>query len=193
VEPAAQGNWFAGWPAHPPAGWLDALKVSAPDGLRWFHPDDLHITLCFFGPFRPAAEREAAVREHLCEIPPPPDSIRLGRLVALPNARHFSAVSCAIADGGAELAALMAAHRDRLALAAGARPESRPPLPHLTIARPVRNAPRWQLRDILRWIHSFPAGGSTLCSLGPVSLYRWAPDRSQRQFCILQGPGQSFG
>lgn len=47
------GNFFAAVPVEVPVAVLRAFREGAPDGLRWFHPDDLHVTLAFFGQENP--------------------------------------------------------------------------------------------------------------------------------------------
>ena len=44
-----EGNYFVAFPAEVEAGFLPGLKRDAPGGLRWFHRDDLHVTLAFLG------------------------------------------------------------------------------------------------------------------------------------------------
>ena len=48
-SPTPRGNYFAALPVRVPEGWMDSLKAGAPAALRWFHHDDLHLTLAFFG------------------------------------------------------------------------------------------------------------------------------------------------
>ena len=64
---AAPGNYFVAFPARIPEESLLSIRTGAPEGLRWFHPDDLHLTLAFFGREDPA--RVPALREILALIP----------------------------------------------------------------------------------------------------------------------------
>lgn len=46
---ASPANWFIGVAVPPEAGWIDAAH-DLPEGVRRFHPLDLHITVAFLGP-----------------------------------------------------------------------------------------------------------------------------------------------
>ena len=229
------GNYFAALPVRVPDGFLDSLKRAAPDALRWFHPEDLHLTLAFFGredPERiPACRGEAGRRRALLEvlkhIPFPPltqcgaglqpanlpssgeaaesqcgagfkpadpspsgeaaDSIRapLGPFVLLPNPRRFSALSFDLAESPAHnaITGLIAEYRPKLCEAAGIDPDTRPPYPHLTVARPDKKHPHFRPRLIAKWARALelPSDLAAIDVL-PPALYTWHSERPVRQF-----------
>ncbi|NNC90599.1 MAG: hypothetical protein HKN82_19250 [Akkermansiaceae bacterium] len=176
------GNYFAALPVIVPAGWLPALRNGAPPGLRWFHPGDLHLTLAFFGREDPA--RLPALREVLEAIPFPGATVTLGTLRGLPSPRRLSALAFTLAEGRDEVAAVIGAWRGPLCAAAGVDPDSRPPLPHLTVARPARKDPAFRPRAVRDWMDSLPASGPPVQVLAPA-LFGWAPDRPRRQFRLI--------
>lgn len=175
-------NWFVGLPV---ATWvgerlLTTLQASAPPGLRWFKPADLHLTLAFFGPVGEAAARRgfAAGGWHHGAV------VRLGGLGAFGPRRHFSAIGVEPGEGRETLVDLIAAGRDGALRGAGARPDTRPPRPHLTIARPTRDATASQRAAVLDWLHGTPPPAESL-TLDRVALYTWAADRRVRQFDLI--------
>lgn len=90
-----------------------------------------------------------------------PVSLRFGRLVALPSRRRPSAISFeVVGPGHGALSELIASHRDRLIDLVEGRPDTRPPYPHVTVARPPRRTPADLRRRILSWVDGVtpPAG-----------------------------------
>jgi RNA 2',3'-cyclic 3'-phosphodiesterase len=182
-----QGNWFVAWPALIDPQWLDNLRTMAPRELRWFAHEDLHLTLAFLGPI--PTERCRAVIAELQAVPAPPSRLVTGGLRLLPNERRFSALSFSLTGAGDELASLIAAHRDRFSDAAGAARETRPPLPHLTVARPKKRAAPDQRRAIAKWAADLSVAPASI-RLGALSLFAWASDRLFRQFQIIAVAGK---
>lgn len=172
------GNYFVALPVRAP-DLVDQLKRDAPGGLRWFHPDDLHLTVAFFGREQP--QRIPSIREVMTRIPPFAGPITLGPLVPLPRRRHFSVLSFELATGRTGIAQLIAAWRGALSETAGVRADSRPPYPHLTVARIERRHLHAQRGPILRWVESLVPPVNALEVL-PPALYGWSPDRPVRQF-----------
>ena len=183
---ASQGNWFAAIPAPIPAAFLASLRdQSAPPYLRWFLAEDIHLTVAFFGRYDPA--RLAAVLATLQSLQPPVLDVTLGPLVPLPSSRHFTALSFELAAGAAETAAFMRAIHAPLMAAAGLPPDSRPPYPHITIARPHRRATAEDRAEILHWARSLTLPPLQI-RLSTLGLYGWAADRNSRQFRRLDLP-----
>lgn len=168
-------NWFIAWPVT--AGpWFNAALREAPASLRRFHPADLHITLSFLGGCGAAA---AAAAWALAEaLPAQALSVRLGPVRGFGDPRRPSAWSVEVE--GEEIRALLAEHRNTLAEAAGARPERRPPRPHLTLGRPGRGS---EHAALARWAEGLGALGDPL-RLDRLALYTWAEDRGRQQFQI---------
>ena len=141
--PDPSGNWFVAFPVVTDPGLPGDILAGAPPGLRPFHPADLHLTLAFLG--RLAPERVSAVRSHLATLEVPALAAVAESLVLLPSARRPSVLALILGDGaddGADLLARTIVHnRPALLAAAGRPPDTRPPLPHLTIARLPRTTP----------------------------------------------------
>lgn len=148
--------------------WLEAL-ARPPAALGLVHPADLHLTIAFFGD----AEREAAMagfrafRWAQGAVP-----VTLGAVVPMGARARPSAYAALLGEGRAEVEAAMAATRDRCCDAAGARRETRPPLAHVTLARPRRGAlARADDRaEAARWASGLELGAVALC-LERVALY----------------------
>jgi 2'-5' RNA ligase len=175
-------NEFVAWPASLPKELVSAWKASAPDGLlRWFLPEDHHITLAFFGPL--TEEARAAVAQRLAQCPPLSLVVTLGPLLALPRPERLSALSCSIQEGGAALTSFMQEHRDPLLACAGLPPEKLPPLPHLTIARPLRRLEDSQRHAVLLWARQVVPPALPLTLRAPA-LYTRAYNQGARQFRI---------
>jgi 2'-5' RNA ligase len=77
--------------------------------------------------------------------------------------------------------ALISRLRGPMIAAAEARPDDRPPLPHITIARPPRAASPATRKQAVAWAESKPAVGAVVV-LDRLVLYTWSDDRRQRQF-----------
>ncbi len=171
-------NWFIGLPVGAER-WFSRLVADAPDGVRVFHPDDLHATVAFLGGCAPErAQRAWATADRLGSSS---FGVALGGLKALGNPRRPSALSVVIDQGQRQAAALIESLRAPMIEAAGARPDPRPPLPHITVARLGRKATARQRRDALSWVESTPPVGAEL-TIDRLCLYTWADDRSIRQF-----------
>jgi 2'-5' RNA ligase len=175
----AGGNYFAALPVRVPAGWLEAIREGAPAELRWFHRDDLHLTLAFLG--REESGRVPQLLDILRQVPYRGGSAGAGRLLALPRRRRFSALAFELADGGDPVAGLIGEWRPRLLEAAGRPADRRPALPHLTVARPDRRHPAFRSREILAWLDRLRPPPGRLEIL-PPALYGWSDQRPLRQF-----------
>lgn len=176
------GNYFAALPARLPSPLLDGLRRGAPGGLRWFHPEDLHVTIAFFGQQDPA--RLPAICEVLRQITFGGMEITLGEPLALPHQKRFSALAFGLGDGREEIADMIGQWRAPLAEAAGVPAESRPALPHITFARPVRKDPAFRPGATLAWLADLDPTGHTI-KLRRPAIYGPSPDRLRRQFHIM--------
>jgi 2'-5' RNA ligase len=109
---------------------LAAWRAPLP-GARWTPAARLHLTLRFVGE---ADERtRAALTDRLRAVVAPPVPVRADGAVRLPSARRPRVVAAHVAPTP-ELEAAWAAVQAAVA-AAGAEPEGRPLLPHVTLAR----------------------------------------------------------
>lgn len=174
-------NWFIGLPIAAET-WFARLPTPPP-GVRLFHPDDLHLTVAFLGAVcEDAARRGFAAARALplarCEV-------TLGRVIALGNPRHPSALSALLAKGDEQVSRAIGAIRDAICDAAGAPHDERPPLPHLTLARPRRAASSAQRSAAVRWAAGLDLHEARV-SLARVALYTWASDRKERLFTIVE-------
>jgi 2'-5' RNA ligase len=174
-------NWFIALPVAD-AGWLRPLLDGAPDGLRRFHPADLHLTVAFLGGC--GADAAEAAWEVAAGLPLPRFEVTLGGVEPMGRPKRPSAYSLVLAEGREAVAAYMGAHRGALLAAAGARPDTRPPLPHITVGRPPFKADAEARRALQAWADGAPPVGARL-RLDRLALYTWSDDRKARQFRIV--------
>lgn len=181
-------NVFAAIPVTLPPAVLAGLRARFPTDapLRWFDPEDLHLTVAFLG--RLPAERLGPVTAVLQQLPRPDFEVRLGGLLCLPSPQRCSALALGLQDD-AGLRAYFKRCQAPLRHAAGLEPDPREPLPHLTFARPDRRrlAAGSGARD---WAAPFSRASTplpdTVIRLERLALYGWAEDRTRRQFRILE-------
>ena len=69
--------------------------------------------------------------------------------------------------------------------AAEARRDTRPPLAHVTFARPSRRAALAEQQNALRWAKALELGAPTV-RLDKIALYTWSEDRKVTLFRIVQ-------
>gem|GEM_PF-343522 len=170
------------------ASWFIALPVrrddaeafvasfpAPPPGLRLIPAADLHITIAFLGSV--GEERARAAWDALF-LPLMPLVATVGPVVPLGRPGHYSALGARLAKGRSTIETIIGTARDAATHAAGAEPETRPPLAHVTIARPrTRARTRSASRDAgvavrsagLDWAAKVPLGGPL--HLETVALY----------------------
>jgi 2'-5' RNA ligase len=174
------GNWFFGLPVD---GSLLARLPPPPSGLRLVHPDDLHLTLAFLGPC-PEARAERALEELDRRWPSvgcAAFEVRLGAVVPLGAARRYSALSALLEQGREQAERLIAALRDGLCQAAGARTDARPPKAHLTLARPERDAPSAARQAGLEWARTLDLTAAPV-RIDRIALYGRAAGGGGRRY-----------
>ena len=176
----ARPNWFVAWPIAP-EGWLERLPPP-PARVRRFHSDDLHATIAFFG----AVDEKAARRgfDALTSFPWVAHEVVLGRVRLMGSPRHGSALAALLDEGQAPVVEWMRVARDPCLAAAGARPDERAPLPHVTLARIQRRASRPERRAAIAWAEGLDLGAPRV-RLGAPALYTWSTDRRERLFRIV--------
>jgi 2'-5' RNA ligase len=103
----------------------------------------------------------------------------------LGNRRKPSALSAIVEDGRGPLSDMIAEARGPLLAAAGAPEDTRPPLPHMTLARIQRRASGPERRLALRWARDLDLGGVTFHAES-IALYTWASDRRTELFQIVE-------
>lgn len=181
-------NWFVAFPVTEGA-WLSGLKSPIPPDLRLFLPEDLHLTVAFLGAMDPDLEQAVSVLIRSIEF----DAvcIEVDRLTALPRRNRFSAISAIPSSGASSVSRLVAEWRDPLCRVAGAKPDQRRPLPHITIGRPTRKASPASRQEILDWADQVRFKNVKL-KLDALALYTWSDDRKERQFKVrLSHSGRS--
>lgn len=178
---AFRPNWFVALPV-PAEAWLQSLANTAPDEVKMFVPGDVHLTISFFGTMHPAKKLD--VIQFMSGIAFDPFVISFARLRPLPTEKFPTALSFELVKGREEAAHIMEQWRDPLSDLAGAKRETRPPLPHVTIARPHRQHGAAGRRAALAWAAGVepPAGEVPINS---IALYTWSVDRHKRQFDIV--------
>lgn len=178
-----RANWFVAFPIE---GSFVLELPEPPRSFRRFHPDDVHLTLAFLGGCsQEAAERAwQALEVGLSSLAPSAVDVSLGPVVAMGPKRRYSALSALLEGGRLETAACIAALRDPVSLAALSRRDERPPKPHVTLARPRRQASDEDLQRGLDWARTLDLG-SVAQRLDRLALYTWSEDRRERLFRIV--------
>jgi 2'-5' RNA ligase len=173
-------NWFIAFPMH-----VEGLDLpTAPPRVRLFGAADLHVTLGFLGTVQ-HSEALAAWAElgRFRSL----RSVRgtFGGVKPLGNPRKPSALSAIVDKGREAMSEMIAEARGPLLSAAGADPDDRPPLPHMTIARIQRRARGPERRQALRWAEALDLSKARFTA-SSVALYTWSTDRQERLFQIVE-------
>lgn len=169
-------NWFIGLPV-PPGPWFEALQP--PDGVRLFGASDLHLTVAFLGAVT-EAQAQAAF-EHASSFPLQALRVQLGTVECLGSKRRPSAFSALLLEGRTQVEAAMGATRERMWDAASARHDQRPPLAHVTLARPSRRATTLEVEHAEAWARGLDLAGPFV-QLDSIALYTWSEDRKLNLF-----------
>jgi 2'-5' RNA ligase len=165
---------------------VDGLRLhpAPPRRVRVFATSDLHVTLGFLGSVEESDARRAWDR-----IGDYPSFQRVtgsfSGIEPLGHPAKPSALSAMVDAGREPLAEMIAEARETLLSAAGAPEDTRPPLPHMTLARIQRRANAAERRQALRWAHTIDLRGVTFTAPS-VALYTWADDRQERLFQIVE-------
>lgn len=181
-------NWFIGWPVAAP---LLERATAAPPSVRLFAPSDLHATLAFLGGCAEARARVAF--RALDAAAAAPVRIRFGAVELFGHPRRGTALSATLRDGREELAERIVEQRAAAFEAAGARPETRPPRPHVTLGRIARRASRAEREAALEWAAHIDLEGLE-ATVDELALYTWSDERPRVQFRVvesLRGPADS--
>jgi 2'-5' RNA ligase len=178
-------NWFFAFP-------LDGRFVlelpELPPSFRRYHPDDMHLTLSFLGGCGEEAARRAlaALDRALAESPLHGWSIALGEVVPMGPRARYSALSALLSQGREETESCIGRLRDVVSEAALGKRERRPPKPHVTLARPGRQATEARRAEGLAWARSQNLSAVT-ARLTSIALYTWHEERrkTERLFHIV--------
>jgi len=180
-RPGFAPNWFVAVPV-PAEGWFDRMITTPPEGIRRFHPEDIHMTVAFLGG---VSEQEAYAGWQALSWTLGPVTASLGAVVPMGAPHRYSALSIELIDGRQEMERAITACRDAICDAAGARRENRPAKAHITVARPNRRAGDSEREAGLRWAKRLDLHRQTVL-LDSVALYTWADDRKLRQFKMVE-------
>jgi 2'-5' RNA ligase len=157
---------------------------AAPPRVRLFGATDLHVTLSFLGAVQHsealAAWAELGRFRSLRSV-----QGTFSGVMPLGNPRKPSALCAIVADGRETMSEMIAETRGSLLSAAGADPDDRPPLPHMTIARIQRRASGPERRRALRWAEALDLSNARFTA-SSVALYTWSTDRDERLFEIVE-------
>lgn len=175
-------NWFVAFPVTP-GDWLPAVTQNTPEGFRVFHPADLHITIAFLGACGP--EQAHTAWDVLVAQSHPPIEIQLGPLRAMGHPRHPSAYALTLAQGHEPTAQIMGQWRSAIGDALQIRLDERPPLPHITVARPKRKTRKDAKRLGETWMNQSNTVSAQV-QLNRVALYTWHEDRQSQLFQIVE-------
>lgn len=128
--------------------WRDALVTTLPPRVRALHPADVHVTLAFLSGISP--ERARAAFDAAAALPLAAMDARLGKMVPLGPEGRWTALSILLEDA-ADVIAAMRAVQPVAARAAELAPETRAPLPHVTLARLHAKATSDERAAAVRW------------------------------------------
>jgi 2'-5' RNA ligase len=176
-------NWFFAFP-------LDGRFVldlpELPATFRRYHPDDVHLTLSFLGGCDERAARNAmeALDDALAATAVSSIDVALGEIVAMGPRTRYSALSALLSAGRVETERCIAALRDVVSEAALGKRERRPPLAHVTLARPGRAASAARRAEGLAWAAQQRLD-TVRARLSRIALYTWSDDRRERLFRIV--------
>ena len=180
-------NWFIGLPVVE-TDWLDGVLESAPAALRRYRPTDLHATVAFLGPCGELRAWDAWEVAKATDFPGFSGTMR--GLKGMGNPRRPSAF--AVLVDSPPLADWVGAVRDAMLRAAGAQLDPRPPLPHVTVARPGHKSNGRALREGLAWAEAVEPLEREI-RLDHLALFTWTDDRSRGYFRVVDerspGPG----
>ena len=178
-------NWFFAFAVD--GSFVPALPAPPPS-FRLFHPEDVHLTLCFLGGCAEDAARRGlvALDAALERLPLSPLEVSLGEVVPMGPKRQYSALSALLERGRLETEACIAALRDAISEAAVGRREKRAPKAHVTLARPGRRVTDSGRDAGLVWAGSLNLK-SVVTRLERIGLYTWSDgDRRERLFRVVE-------
>ena len=178
-------NWFIAFPFDD----SPQLPVELPPAVRVFSPEDLHITLAFFGGCTKVMAYKAWERliEHMVRQEEP-------RMAAVEVSAHDvtmlghpaapSAITLRLNIGRVVVEKAIRDYRPWLLEAARVPPETREPIAHVTLARIHRNASEAEREQAIEWAHSLEIRASS--KLKRIGLYTWNRDQSQKRFDLVE-------
>jgi 2'-5' RNA ligase len=176
-------NWFL---ALPVSCDLDLASQSPPPCVRLFAREDRHLTVAFLGAV--SAERALAAFEAARPVLMEPLAVSFGAMKALGPRHRPSAFSALLDQGREDVERFIAQVRDLACETAGVRRDERPPLAHVTLARPRRAARDEERAAAVRWAEALRLPPVTV-RLTELALYTWSEDRRQSLFRVERARG----
>jgi 2'-5' RNA ligase len=158
--------------------WHAAIAKAVPDRVRVLHPEDVHVTLAFLSGVAPECAK--AAWEAARTVPLPSMTVRLAKMIPLGPEEGWTALSATLGEGSTDVANAMLAARDLATDAAGARRESRAPLPHVTLARLHAKATDAQREAARAWASALTLSHIEL-RLSEIALYTGRRERPPGQ------------
>jgi 2'-5' RNA ligase len=174
-------NWFIAFPMQ-----VESLRrlPTPPPRVRILAIEDRHVTVAFLGSVQEEAARRAwDAMDDLRSLRPVFGTFT--GVEALGHPRKPSALSAIVDTGREALTAMIGEAREPLLDAAGAPDDTRPPLPHMTLARIQRRAKAGERREALAWSKTIDLSDARF-KVTSVALYTWAEERQERLFRIVQ-------
>ncbi|MCS7000135.1 MAG: 2'-5' RNA ligase family protein [Bacteroidota bacterium] len=171
-----QPNWFVALRAtvEPPVEY-PPLK----DGMRLLHPEDLHITVSFFGSLR--EDPTERLRDILPAMHCPPSTALATTVHLLPRKEFASVVALGFGEESDHLRAYIAQWRNQLRTLVGLPPEQRPILPHLTIVRMKPTRDRRLIAERQQWMQALAERLPFSVHISGVGLFTWQERFLQHQ------------
>lgn len=149
------------------APFFDAVTSTLPPRVRALHREDLHLTLAFLSGVSP--ERAHRAFEVVSAQPLSSIAIRLGAVVPMGPPERWTAMSALIDEGREAATAAMSAVCDLATDAAGVARETRPPVPHVTLARLHAKATTEERAAAVAWASSLSLDAPL--TLSAIALY----------------------
>ena len=149
------------------APFFDAVTSTLPPRVRALHREDLHLTLAFLSGVSPERARRAF--EVVSAQPLSSIAIRLGAVVPMGPPERWTALSALIDEGREAATAAMSAVCDLATDAAGVARETRPPVPHVTLARLHAKATTEERAAAVAWASSLSLDAPL--TLSAIALY----------------------
>ena len=177
-------NWFIGLPI-PSDPWFQTLP-EPPSNVRPFAAEDLHASVAFLG--RVEAEQASAAFELAQNWPTGPIPATLEDVRPMGNPRRASALTAMIQAEPGLLEDAIGSVRNAMLAAAGAPPDQRPPLAHVTLARIGRKASKQERKNAISWAEGLDLGRPVV-TIDRLALYTWAQDRKRQLFEIVESVG----
>lgn len=176
-------NWFIAFPIEK-AELLKDVLINPPADYRFFEAPDIHLTFAFLGP----VDREKAYRAwtiaETCTCKPV--IVTMGAVAPFGPQERPSAFAFTIEQGSEQLNRCRERWQLKMLEAAGQPPDPWEGnwRPHITIARPPRNADDALRSEGVAWAGQIVPPADAFC-LDQLALYTWHDNRPQRQFKIV--------